>query len=1285
MVPTQSRLESIFPGNSEMACRMREFDWSSNPLGPPEQWPLNLKTSVRITLTSRHPMFVWWGPQLINLYNDGYAEFLHARHPWALGQPAAEIWAEVWPVIGPRAEYAMRRDEGTYDEALPFVLTCKGYPEEAWATFSYSPIPDDHGGVGGILCPVTEETQRIIGERQIALLRELAAKTADARSVEEACGSAARALETDPADLPFALIYVLDSSREFASLLGGAGLPEGESIASPASVALGAPCLWPLADAFRNHEERIVSDLEDVEIELPRARGGHVVKQAAVLRVAPSGDTGREAALVVGLNPLRQYDDSYRGFLQLVANGISAALANAQSYEAERRRAEQLAELDRAKTVFFSNISHEFRTPLALILGPLEEELRENPQSAPRLQPAYRNSVRLLKLVNTLLDFSRIEAGSIDATFEPVDLAGYTAELASVFRSAFEQAGVDLHADCPALDDPVFVDRGMWEKIVLNLLSNAFKFTFEGSVSVALRTSGNRVQFTVKDTGVGIPASELPRIFERFHRARVTRARTFEGTGIGLAMVQELVRLHGGEIGVESTEGEGTTFTVTLPRGDGHLPPERVVRETTAGSSASAVTPFLEEAMQWLPQAAEDGAAKTGAGGSRILLADDNADMRAYIRRVLGARHDVVAVGDGEAALQALAEQLPDLVIADVIMPNLDGFELLTSIRADERTRTLPVILLSARAGEEARVEGLRHGADDYLIKPFSARELEARVSTHLELARMRKATDTALQQSQAELERRVEERTWELLMSEQLLAAELERAHLLQRISTQLVEADNVGALYEQILASTASLGADFASIQTLDPERGAAGGLRLMGHRGFSDAAAAFWRVVRLDSGSASGEVLRTRHRAIIEDVENCDFTAGTHDLEIYRQNGIRAVQSTPIYSRSGVMLGAFSTHWRAPHRVSVSESRTLDVLARLIADLLERHQAEQALREKEERFRLFVENVQEHAFLQSDPGGRITEWNPGAERLFKYSVAEVLGMPVAELFAAEDRAAGVIEQELERVHSGSRIEQTRWMTRKDGSQFWALCVAEPVTDSAGKLRGVAHVLRDETKCKRTEEALRRSLADTEALLKEVHHRVKNNLQVISSLFQLQVDQISDPRILAVFDNARNRVAAIAMIHELLYRSGSFESVDLGEYTRQLLPSLVRFYDVGDVVSASVTGGGIRVELDRAVSYGLLLSELVSNTCKHAFPNQARGRIDVTLTDHEDRIVVRVRDTGIGLPPGFNYENSYSLGGQLVAAFARRLSAVLEVQPGPGAAVELRFPVHAADGEDE
>ena len=430
---------------------------------------------------------------------------------------------------------------------------------------------------------------------------------------------------------------------------------------------------------------------------------------------------------------------------------IAAAVARADEFERERSRAEALAEIDRAKTAFFSNVSHEFRTPLTLMLGPLEDVLGDLTNiptvHAERIKVAHRNGARLLRLVNALLDFSRIEAGRTKASFEPVDIGALTTELASTFRSACERAGLSLEVDCQTLAEATYVDREMWEKIVLNLLSNAFKFTLKGGIAVRLHGDAGKMVLEVADTGNGIPKSELPRLFERFHRVEGAGGRSFEGSGIGLALVQELVHIHGGEITVESEEGRGAVFRVRLPLGFAHLPADKIkAKGTIAPVSADA---YVEEALRWLPDVSREDVIfdvgretpQSGAGhDAHVLLADDNADLRDYVRRLLEAGgYSVQAVPDGQAALNAARARRPDLLLTDVMMPRMDGFELLATIRNDETLADLPIIMLSARAGEEAQVEGLTKGADDYLAKPFSARELLARVSGTIAMARVRR------------------------------------------------------------------------------------------------------------------------------------------------------------------------------------------------------------------------------------------------------------------------------------------------------------------------------------------------------------------------------------------------------------------------------------------------------------------------------------------------------------------------------------------------------------------
>ncbi|NEA51495.1 SpoIIE family protein phosphatase [Streptomyces sp. SID10815] len=752
--------EELFAADAVVGRDLARVDWAATPLGVPAGWPQSLRTTVSILLSSRFPMWMAWGPDLTFFCNAAYRrDTLGQKYPWALGRPAGEVWAEIWDDIGPRIDTVLRTGEATWDEALLLFLERSGYTEESYHTFSYSPLRDDEGQVVGMLCVVSEDTERVIGERRMATLRDLGSDPSVIRTEQEMLLFAGRQLDRNQSDLPFTLTYLLEDDGT-ARLAAATGLPGGHP-AAPATVAFEDPgAVWPAAALSRS--EATLVRLDGAPFAgLPGGAWPEPPTQALVVPLLRQGDTPY-GFLVAALNRYRALDDAYRGFIELTAGQLATGIASARSYQAQQRRAEELAELDRAKTAFFSNISHEFRTPLTLIMGPVEElRTRLAPSDEhvrEELDVIHRNGLRLGKLVNTLLDFARIEAGRMQARYEPVDLATVTGELASVFRSAIDRAGLDFHVDCAAPDRPVYLDRGMWEKVVLNLLSNALKFTFEGSVRVATGERDGRAVVTITDTGIGVPAAELPRLFERFHRIENARSRSNEGSGIGLALVRELVGLHGGTITADSTEGEGTRFTISLPFGAAHLPPEAVVPHTPAGAVSASADPYLQEALRWLPAdpgaaAGADGvdgvtqpAGETGAAHvpgpaarARVLVVDDNADMREYLARLLtGAGYEVDAVADGQEALDVLRTDAPDLVVSDVMMPRVDGLQLVAALRADARTAALPVLLLSARAGQEASIEGLRAGADDYLVKPFAAAELLARVRANVELARLR-------------------------------------------------------------------------------------------------------------------------------------------------------------------------------------------------------------------------------------------------------------------------------------------------------------------------------------------------------------------------------------------------------------------------------------------------------------------------------------------------------------------------------------------------------------------
>jgi PAS domain S-box-containing protein len=760
-------------GGGEMGERMRKLDWSRTALGPAADWPQSLKTIIRMMLDSRYAMWMLWGPDITFFCNDAYLPTVGNKRGWVLGARSDLVWEEIWPDVGPRIQHVLTQGEATWDEALLLFLERKGFPEETYHTFSYSPVYGDDNRIAGMLCVVTEVTERVIGERRLRALRDLAARVTGVDSIEASCKRAIDALAQYPADLPVAALYLIDPQGKRAHRIAATrDLPDSDM---PSQVALddtSGP--WDFARALSVESGQQIADLPGRGVRMAALPWADLVQNGFLMPLKGGGQDRFTGFLVVGASPRRPLDQPYVEFLDLVCGQVAAAIADAEAYEHERARAEALAEIDRAKTTFFSNVSHEFRTPLTLMLGPVEDALAD-PQAPQamraRLEVAHRNALRMLKLVNSLLDFSRIEAGRLQAWYEPTDLAEVTRDLASTFRSAIDRAGLELDVRCGTLSVPVHVDREMWEKVVLNLLSNAFKFTLEGAIAVRLQEDAGWVVLEVEDSGVGVAPEEIPRLFDRFYRVEGTRGRNYEGSGIGLALVQELVKLHGGSIDVRSELGHGTTFSVRMPLGSIHLPQDHLRPARSATSAPVGAHAYVREAERWLSDetGADRQALRSEAPdadrdrrfestfGARVVLADDNADMRSYVGTLIAPMYEVESVGDGQAALQAIRRKRPELVISDVMMPKLDGYGLLRAIRTDPHLSGLPVILLSARAGDESRIEGLDAGADDYLIKPFAARELLARIGAMLELARLRARNEAQLRESEARLQRALE------------------------------------------------------------------------------------------------------------------------------------------------------------------------------------------------------------------------------------------------------------------------------------------------------------------------------------------------------------------------------------------------------------------------------------------------------------------------------------------------------------------------------------------------
>ncbi|MFI7600706.1 SpoIIE family protein phosphatase [Actinoplanes sp. NPDC049681] len=729
------RLRTAFERGGEMGGRMLALDGTTTPLGPPADWPPELGHAVATMLASKAQIVLFWGPDYCALYNDAYITTMGSKHPGHLGRPGREMWAETWSVLQELFDGVAAADESYYAADHPFMLERYGFLEETYFDISYDPIRLADGTVGGVFCIVSDTTRRVLADRRVRTLSQLGSRLADSPDQAALGVQVAQVLGENPGDVPFAALYLDDpAGGDALSLAAVAGVPE-------------SGCLPLAGEALRVVEEVMRTDRPaTLPIAAVTARPPKpAADEALVLPVGVgSSDVG---ALVVGVSRNLALDGGYRDFLDLATSQISRAVTNLRTYEQERKRAAELAALDAAKTNFFSNVSHEFRTPLTLILGPLEDLLASqglSDEQRERLMPMQRNGLRLLKLVNTVLDFSRLESGRLRAAYRPTDLADYTARLASTFRSAAERAGLRLDVDCPPLSAPVHVDREMWEKIVFNLLSNAVKFTPSGGITVRLFERDGSAVMEVEDTGVGVSADDQHLLFDRFHRVTGSWSRSHEGTGIGLALVRELAELHGGTASARSEPGAGSTFTVTVPLGTGHLPADRILDERTAAADDDQARLYVEEAHWWIGDTGEaESAAVPGkvedARQGRVLLVDDNADLRDHVARLLRPYWEVTTAVDGLDALERARRDPFDLVLTDVMMPRLDGFGLIKALRGDERTRDVPIVVLSARAGEESSVEGLAAGADDYLVKPFSARDLTARVRANLELGQLRR------------------------------------------------------------------------------------------------------------------------------------------------------------------------------------------------------------------------------------------------------------------------------------------------------------------------------------------------------------------------------------------------------------------------------------------------------------------------------------------------------------------------------------------------------------------
>lgn len=705
------RLDELFRGDNATDARFRELDWTANDLGPVEVWPQELVTAVRTVMPSTIPMLLWWGPSLIQIFNHSYTDFLGDKFPEAAGQRASECWSAVWDYVGGLCAQVVEGREPVHGVRQMFVLDRFGYPEETYWTFSYSPIFGSGRTVLGVFVATTEVTMQVIGERRMQALLALGSLTGDDTDGPVGiCRAAVEALGEEAREFPLVAAYL---RRDLAD--------DGELDHIATAGARGCEgAIWDLDAVAEVSDGRAIRTTVDVD--------GTVAK-AVIVPLTLAGRTRPIGALLIGLDALRARDDSATPFFVAVAERVSTALTASYAFEMERRRVAALAEADEAKTRLLENVGHEFRTPLTLLAGPLET-LRASTTSSlsdsdkDSLDVVHRAATRLRRLVDDLLDVVSADAGQLRARLEPTDLSAVTRDCASMFSAVASVQGLELDIDA-AEDVVVLTDGEMWSKVVFNLLANAVKYTPAGRICVRLAAEEQTIRLVVTDTGLGIPAEDLPRIFDRFHRVERSGAHSIEGSGIGLALVSNLVTALSGRIEVDSEEGFGSTFTVVVPRRpvEASVP---VARPVVGADSVSAMFSSIE-------------AAEVSTDRADILLVEDNIDMRNYLVRLLiDEGWTVTTAGDVDTALDRAREMTPGLVLSDVMLPGRSGLELVHEIRRDADVQRVPVILLTARAGTDFVLEGLGRGADDYVVKPFHDRELVARVRVHLELSRMR-------------------------------------------------------------------------------------------------------------------------------------------------------------------------------------------------------------------------------------------------------------------------------------------------------------------------------------------------------------------------------------------------------------------------------------------------------------------------------------------------------------------------------------------------------------------
>jgi PAS domain S-box-containing protein len=1027
--------EDFLRGEGEMGALIRAFEWSRHPLGPPAAWPQALRAALSLCLNSRYPFLICWGPELVMLYNDAYRDIIAAKHPRALGQRVQECWFEIWDFVGPMLEGVLKEGRATWADDLMLPLRRKGYPEECYFTFSCSPILGEGGDVEGVFTAVTETTRRVVNERRLRTLRSLGSGMGSVDSTDEVFRVAVAILTMNPPDVPFALVYELDADERTARLVAGHGFRTGSSVGAPV-VALHESCDgWPLAAARRGPIE--VEDLPRIFGETVVGRCPEPVQSALILPIARVGQDRPDGLLVVGLNPRRPLDADYRSFLELAAGQIAAAVAHARGREEERRRAEKLAELDRAKSAFFSNMSHELRTPLTLILG-ITEKLRGREGAAEEERRALavveRNARTLVRHVGDLLDAARFEAGELDMAAAPVDLGRLVRLVAGHFDVLAGERGMRYEVDAPE-GLVARVDREKVERVVLNLLSNAFKFTpSAGAVRIAASREGGEAVLTVDDSGPGVPASDRERIFGRFWQGERGGSRRYGGTGLGLAICREFVEAHRGTIGVGDSQEGGARFEARLPL-DADLPEEPAPPGDPSpgpllGCDPAPGSRAALQVVEELRAPPDDEEPVPGHDrGGLVLVVEDHADMRRFLVETLGRDWRVAAAVDAREGLEKAIRLRPDLVLTDVMMPGPGGETLVRELRSRHDFDTTPILVVTARADDELRGELLEAGALDYLVKPFDVQELRARSKN---LVSVKRAMDLL------QIELAVRDRDLEALARELVRRQQESRSR--ERLFSQAQQAGQVGTWSWDIATNRVFVSEELCRIFGLPVSPGFVSREELLGQVHPDDRE----RVQRTREAAT-----RLRRPFVSEH-------------RIVRPPG----ETRRVFVRGDLVFG---------------ENGEPAALAGICHDVTEAKETEEALRDSERRFREAVDHYPD-VFVIYDALGRFRFVNRRGRELSGLESHALLGRTDEEALppAVTRRYLPLLRRAME-----TRAMQAGEITLDlPAGAFIVHVTFVPLLDGQGAVREVLGVTRDLTELRKAErESLEHLAAEREA----------------------------------------------------------------------------------------------------------------------------------------------------------------------------------------------------------